>query len=246
TLGEKMKKGGKRFGVKTLLTEVTALELSDKVKKVKTTDGILYGKTVVIATGASPRELGVENEKELIGKGVNYCAACDGMFYKGKTVVIVGGGNSAAADALILSRICEKVILVHRRDTLRAEKIYHEPLFKANNIEFVWNSTVTELLHSEKVTGVHLKNLKAGEETNLPCDGVFISVGRKPSTEFVKNQLNLDRSGYIIADETTRTNILGVFAVGDVRTKALRQVVTAVSDGAVAAHYAEEYLNKNL
>lgn len=173
---------------------------------------------------------------------MNYCAACDGMFYKGKTVVVVGGGNSAAADALLLSRIAKKVIMVHRRDTLRATKIYHEPLEQAENVEFYWDSVVSELLYEEKLGGVKVKHVKTGEETVLEADGIFVSVGRKPATDLVKNQLNLDLAGYIMADESTRTSLPGVFAVGDVRTKALRQVVTAVADGAVAAHYAEEYL----
>ena len=242
SLGEKMKRGTERFGVETKLTEVLSLDLSGTVKKAETSEGPLFARTIVVATGAGPRELGIEDEQELIGKGVNYCAACDGMFYKNKTVVIAGGGNTAAADALILSRICKKVIVVHRRDTLRATKIYHEPLMKAENVEFRWDSEIIELLHDEKVIGIRLRNVKTGEETTLACDGVFVSIGRKPSSELVKDQVEVDPTGYIIADESTRTNIPGVFAVGDVRTKALRQVVTAVADGATAVHYAEEYL----
>ncbi len=241
-LGEQMKQGAERFGVPTRLTEVRALALDRPVKKVETSEGTLHTRTIVLATGASPRTLGVDGEEALLGKGVNYCASCDGMFYKDKTVVIVGGGNTAAADALILSRICRKVILVHRRDTLRATKIYHEPLRHAANLEFRWDSTVVELLADETVTGVRLRNVKTGEESTIACDGVFVSVGRTPATGLVKDQLDLDPSGYIIADESTRTSIPGVFAVGDVRTKAVRQVVTAVGDGAVAVHYAEEYL----
>ena len=242
SLGEKMKRGTERFGVETKLTEVLSLDLSGTVKKAETSEGPLFARTIVVATGAGPRELGIESEQELIGKGVNYCAACDGMFYKNKTVVIAGGGNAAAADALILSRICKKVIVVHRRDTLRATKIYHEPLMKAENVEFRWDSEIIELLHDEKVIGIRLRNVKTGEETTLACDGVFVSIGRKPSSELVKDQVEVDPAGYIIADESTRTNIPGIFAVGDVRTKALRQVVTAVADGATAVHYAEEYL----
>ena len=242
SLGEKMKRGTERFGVETKLAEVLSLDLSGTVKKAETSEGPLLARTIVLATGAGPRELGIEGEQELIGKGVNYCAACDGMFYKNKTVVIAGGGNTAAADALILSRICKKVIVVHRRDTLRATKIYHEPLMKAENVEFRWDSEIIELLHDEKVIGIRLRNVKTGEETTLACDGVFVSIGRKPSSELVKDQVKVDPAGYIIADESTRTNIPGVFAVGDVRTKALRQVVTAVADGATAVHYAEEYL----
>lgn len=242
TLAEKMQAGAERFGAKTELAEVYSVDLKDKIKKVDTSEGTFYGKTVVISTGASPRELGIEKEQSLVGRGVNYCAACDGMFYRGKTVVVVGGGNSAAADAMLLSRVCEKVIVVHRRDTLRATKIYHEPLMQAENVAFQWDSVVTELLYEDGFKGVRLKNVKTGEETELSCDGIFISVGRKPVTEFLEGQIELDKGGYIVADESTRTNIPGVFAVGDVRTKVLRQVVTAVSDGAVASHYIDEYL----
>ena len=242
SLGEKMRKGTERFGVKTRLVEVLSLELSGEIKKAGTSEGPVYGRTIVLSTGASPRELGIDGEKELIGKGVNYCAACDGMFYKDKTVVLVGGGNSAAAEALILARVCKKVILVHRRDTLRATKIYHEPLMKTENIEFRWNSIVTELLHDDKVTGVRLRDVQTGAENEVDCDGVFVSIGRKPATELVRGQLELDQNGYVVADETTQTNIPGIYAVGDVRTKLLRQVVTAVADGAMAVYMAEEYL----
>lgn len=245
TLGQQMQAGAERFGAKTELAEVLSVKLDSSVKEVATSEGTFYGRTVVIATGAGPRELGLSGEQALIGRGVNYCASCDGMFYKGKTVVVVGGGNSAAADALLLSRICEKVMVVHRRDTLRATKIYHEPLLQAKNVEFFWNSTVSDFLTDGKLTGLKLRNLISGEETLLPCDGVFISIGRKPSTELVKDQLDLDQTGYIVADESTRTNLPGVFAVGDIRTKALRQIVTAVADGAVAVHSAEEYLSAN-
>ena len=237
-----MQAGAERFGAQTELAEVFSVDFSSKPKVVETSEGTFYGHTIVLATGATPRSLNLEKEQSLVGRGVNYCAACDGMFYKGKTVVVVGGGNTAAADALQLSRICEKVILVHRRDTLRATKIYHEPLMKAPNIEFHWNSSVSELIADKKVTGVKIKDVHTGEEKKLAVDGIFISVGRQPATELAKGQLALDSSGYVISDESTRTNIPGVFAVGDIRTKALRQVVTAVADGAIAAHYAEEYL----
>ena len=241
-LAEKMQAQAHRFGAETEYAEVTAVDLKADPKVIESSEGTFYGRTVVIATGANPRELGVDGERELVGRGVAYCAACDGMAFRGKTVVVVGGGNSAAADALLLSRIAKKVILVHRRDTLRATKVYHEPLQKAENVEFCWNSAVTELLHDGRLTGVHLRDLVSGEERVVDCDGVFVSVGRKPATELVADQLQLDGSGYIVADETTATSVGGVYAVGDVRTKLLRQVVTAVSDGAMAVHLAEEYL----
>ena len=241
-LGMSMQEGAERFGAKTEYAQVTAVDLQSQPKVIETSEGTFYGRTVVLATGANPRPLGVENEQALIGRGVNYCAHCDGMFYKGKTVVVVGGGNTAAADALYLSRICEKVILVHRRDTLRATKIYHKPLMEAQNVEFHWNSAVTQLLHGDKLSGVVIRNLESGRETSLEASGVFVSIGRAPNTDFLQGQLELDQSGYIVADESTRSSIPGVYAVGDVRTKALRQVVTAVSDGAMAAHFAEQFL----
>ena len=185
------------------------------------------------------------NEQKLIGKGVHYCAHCDGRFYKDKTVVVVGGGNSAAADALYLSRLAKKVYVVHRRDTLRATNVYHEPLLKAENVEFIWNSTVEQFISDTSVKGIKTKNVTDKTLKELACDGVFVSIGRKPATEFLKEAVNLDENGYVVADESTRTNVDGVYAIGDVRTKVLRQVVTAVSDGAVAVHYAEEYLSKS-
>ncbi len=241
-LAEQMQQGAERFGAETLLAEVESLDLAAQPKVIRTSEGDLYGKTVVLATGAGPRKLGLPQEEALTGRGVNYCAACDGMFYKGKTVVVVGGGNSAAADALLLSRVAKKVIIVHRRDTLRATKVYHQPLMEAQNVEFRWNSQVTRLHAGKKLTGVTLRDVHSGEETQLDCDGLFISVGRSPATELVQGQLELDKGGYVVAGESTQTSIPGVYAVGDVRTKQLRQVVTAVADGAVAVHQAEEYL----
>ena len=221
TLAEKMQRQAERFGAQTAYAQVERMELTAAPKALKTSEGTFYARTVILATGANPRELGLAGEEALVGRGVAYCAACD---------------------ALLLSRIAERVVLVHRRDQLRATKIYHEPLIQAENVEFRWNSTVTELLHEEKLTGIRLRDVQTGAESVLPCDGLFISVGRKPATELVKGQLELDAGGYVTADETTRTNLPGVYAVGDVRTKPLRQVVTAVADGAMAVHMAEEYL----
>lgn len=245
-LAAQMQQQAERFGAETRNAEVTGVDLKANPKKIETSEGIFYGKAVVLATGANPREMGVPGEKELAGKGVAYCAACDGMFFKGKTVVVVGGGNTAAADALLLSRVAKKVIVVHRRDTLRATKIYHEPLLKAENVEFRWNSVVTELLHDERIKGVRLRDVNSGNEMDVACDGVFVSVGRKPAAELFAGQVNLDQGGYIEAGESTQTNIPGVYAVGDVRTKVLRQVVTAVADGAMAVHMAEEFLAGNV
>ena len=244
TLGFNMQQGAERFGAETIQSEVLEVSLTDKIKNIKTSDGTYSSRAVIIATGADHKHLGLEAEEALIGKGVGYCAACDGMFYKGKTVAVVGGGNSAAADALLLSNICEKVYLIHRRDSLRAEKFYHDPLMKAENVEFLWNSTVADILHDAKVSGVKIKDTLTDAEGEISLDGVFISIGRTPETTIFKGQLNLDKNGYIIADETTKTNLSGVFAIGDVRTKPLRQIVTAVADGATAIHFAQEYLAK--
>ena len=242
TLGVKMQAGAERFGAKTVYAEVTKVALEGDVKRVVTTDEVLFSRTVVIATGADPRTLGISGEEKLIGRGLHYCAHCDGRFYKGKEVMVIGGGNTAAADALYLSRLASKVTVVHRRDTLRATRIYYEPLMKAENVEFLWDSAVEDYMVESRVQGAKVKNLKTGEVTEVSCDGIFVSIGRKPNTTLFAGQIDLDEAGYIKADETTKTNIPGVYAVGDVRTKALRQVVTAVGDGAVAVHFAEEYL----
>ena len=242
-LAMQMKEGAERFGAQTQLAEVTQVELAGQVKTIHTSGGDYQARTVVLATGAHPRELGLPGERELRGRGVSYCATCDGMFYRGKTVVVVGGGNTAVSDVLYLSRLCEKVYLVHRRDTLRASKVYLDPLQKAENVEFVWDSEVKQLLRDQAVTGVRVRNKKTGEERDIPCAGVFVAVGYLPNTELYRGQVELDEAGYVLADETTQTNLPGVFAVGDLRKKPLRQVVTAASDGAVAAHFIEEYLN---
>ena len=242
SLGMKMQSGAERFGAETINAQVLAVQLHGDIKVIETDDGIYSARAVIIATGAGHKHLGLEKEQALVGKGVGYCAACDGMFYRGKTVAVVGGGNSAAADALVLSRIAKKVHVIHRRDTLRATKIYHEPLMRAENVEFHWNSEVSQLLSEGKLTGAVLKDVHSGEESALELDGLFISIGRDPATKLFTGQLELDQSGYIVAGESTETSIPGVFAVGDVRTKAVRQIVTAAADGAVAAHYVEEYL----
>ena len=243
TLGANMQAAAERFGAKTEYAEVLSLELAEKVKKIITSSKTVLAKTVIIATGAEPRELGIKSEKELVGKGVHYCAHCDGRFYKGKTVALVGGGNSAVSDALYLSRLAKKVYLVHRRDTLRATKIYLDPLKKSENIEFLFDSALIDIIAQPRVTQAKIKDLKNGKENYIDCDGIFISIGRTPTTAFLNGAVPLDPQGYIIADESTRTSVDGVFAAGDVRTKTLRQIVTAVSDGAIAASAAEEYIS---
>ena len=243
-LAMQMQQGAERFGVATRLEAVERVELENPVKRVHTAQNAYEAGAVILAMGASPRELGLPNERSLRGKGVSYCATCDGMFYRDKTVVVVGGGDTAAADAVFLSKICKKVYLVHRRDALRASKAYLSPLQRCENVEFVWNTTVEEILAQEKVTAVAVKNVKGGAYTMIDCDGVFVAVGNVPNTKLVQGQVALNAGGYIAAGESTKTNIPGVFAAGDVREKPLRQVVTAVSDGAVAAKFAEEYLSE--
>ena len=243
TLGDKMRRGAEQFGLVTKYAQVVAVDLDSEVKTVQTSRDTYQARAVIIATGADHRHLGLAREQELTGRGLHYCAACDGNFYRGKTVAVVGGGNSAAADALLLSRIAKKVIVIHRRDTLRATKIYHQPLMNAENVEFLWNSEVTGLDGDDALTGVTVKDRLTGQEQALSLDGLFISVGRTPNTSLFAQSLNLDSSGYIIADESTRTNLPGVFAIGDVRTKEVRQIITAAADGAIAAHYAQEYLS---
>lgn len=242
-LGMKMLSGAEKFGARTEYADVQGVELDGTIKKIKTETGEFLAKTVIVATGANPRQLGLDGEEALVGRGVHYCAHCDGRFYKGKTVIVVGGGNSAAADALYLSHLAQRVYVVHRRDALRATKIYHDPLLKAKNVEMVWDSAIDGFISDGRVEGARVKNLKSGAMREIYADGIFVSIGRQPASELFEGQLLLDQSGYIVADETTKTNVDGVFAIGDVRTKVLRQVVTAVADGATAVHFAEEYLS---
>lgn len=241
-LGMQMRQGAEKAGAEIRFAEVLSLELKGSPKNVETDSGTLQARTVILATGASPRLLGLSREQELTGRGISYCAHCDGMFYRGKTVAVVGGGNSAVAEALHLARICKNVILIHRRDTLRATKTYHEQLEKTENLQILWNSRVIALHGQDRLTGITVDNPVSGERRELELDGLFVSVGRQPATELVAGQLTLDEGGYVMAGEDTLTNIPGVFAAGDVRTKHLRQIVTAVADGAQAAAAAEEYL----
>ncbi len=243
TLGMQMEQTATRFGAQTLYGEVTGVELTEQIKKIHTTNTTYSAKTVILATGANPRPLGLAKEQEYTARGVHYCAHCDGGFYKNKTVVVVGGGNSALQDALYLSGLCKQVFLAHRRDTFRAEKIYQTALKAKENVTLCLNSRLTDFTVEEgKITGGVVEHLQQGTKKTLPCQGIFISIGRAPATEFLQGALPLDETGYIIADETTKTPIHGVFAAGDVRTKPLRQVVTATADGATAAHFAAEVL----
>lgn len=218
--------------------EVQEISKENGVFTVKCAQGEYKSKTVIYCSGASHRELGVKGEKELSGRGVGYCAVCDGFFYRNKTVVVVGGGNTAVTDALYLSKICKKVILVHRRDSLRAEKILTERLENAKNVEIMFNSEVAEILGEKSADGVLLKS---GEK--IDCDGVFIAVGIVPRSETVKNLAKLDNNGYIVADESGKTSLDGLFAAGDVRTKELRQIITACSDGANCVDSVNKFLD---
>lgn len=242
-LAEKMQQQAERFGAQTRYTQVNKIDLLANPKHLQTSDGDIYGKTVVLATGAVPRQLGLPGELELMGKGVAYCAACEGMFFKGKTVAVVGGGNSAVQDVLLLSRIAKKVFLIHRRGSLRAEKVYAKALDEAKNVEILWNAEVSGMHRMDRLSGIAVRDVQTGKERELSVDGLFIAIGRKPATELVQEQLELEE-GYIKANETTQTNIPGVYAVGDVRTKLLRQIVTATADGAMAVHMAQEHLSK--
>lgn len=241
-LAMNMKAGAERFGAKGISGEAAALELAGDLKTIRTKKESYQARTVVLATGAQPRELGLPGESGLRGRGVSYCATCDGMFYRGKAVAVVGGGNTAAADALYLARLCEKVYLIHRRDQLRAPRAERKRLEDTGKVEFLWDSQVTELLAGERLTGLRTVNKKTGAERLLDCAGVFIAVGQKPDSALFAGQVELDEAGYVLAGEDTRTNLPGVYAAGDVRRKPLRQIVTAVADGATAAQQAEEYL----
>lgn len=243
TLGQRMMASAQRFGAETLMARATALSLTPPVKSVTTDHGIFHSRALIIATGADHRHLNLPGETAFAGRGVAYCAACDGMLYKNKTVAVIGGGNSAAADALLLSRICKKVILVHRRDQLRATRVYHQPLSTAANVDLYLNCELQEILGNQRVNAIRIQNNRTGAESILEVDGVFVSIGRAPATDLVNGQLSLDDGGYILADETTRTTIDGVYAVGDVRSKPLRQIATAIADGATAVHFAEQYLS---
>jgi thioredoxin reductase (NADPH) len=236
TLGEAMQQSAEQAGAESLLAEVYRADLETVPKVLHTSEGEILGKAVILATGAKARLLGLPLEQELTGRGVHYCAHCDGYLYRGRTVAVVGGGNSAVADALQLSRMAKKVYLIHRRDKLRAEKAVSAPLFRAENVEIVYNAQVESLLREGRLTGLRLQD---GRE--LSVDGLFVSIGRDPVTALFP-QLAKDKDGYIVAGESTETSVPGVFAAGDLRTKPMRQIVTAAADGAVAAQAAEHYL----
>ena len=240
-LMEKIEEHADKFGIQKFpMQEIEKIDLASK--KIYTKEYEFSAKTIIIATGAQPMKLGVKGEKEFVGRGVSYCAVCDGAFYKNKVVAVIGGGNSAIEEAMYLTKFASRVFVVHRRDELRADKIIQERAFKNEKIEFVWNNVVKEINGENSVNSVILEDVKTGKQTDLTVDGVFPYIGIVPNTEDFNGQLMQDKKGFIITDETMATSVNGVFAVGDVRNTPLRQVVTAVSDGAVGAVYAVKYL----
>lgn len=241
-LGEAMGEHAAKLGIEPVRENVLAVEDAGEEKIIRTKKNEYRARTVILACGASHRRLGIPGEEELSGVGVSYCATCDGAFFKDKTAVVVGGGNMAVEDAIFLSRICKKVYLVHRRDELRADEILQESLTADGNVEVIWNSVAVEIQGEECVTGLRIRNVQDNTESVINADGVFIAVGIIPNTEKFSGLVKLDESGYIIAGEEGITQTPGIFAAGDIRTKMLRQVVTAVSDGANAVTSAHNYL----
>lgn len=244
-LGMKFREHAEKLGAQFLNTEVRNIGLEDegKVKVVFTDNEEFRARTVVLAMGARHRQLGAAGEQELTGMGISYCATCDGAFFKGRDVAVVGGGDVAVEDALFLARACRKVYLIHRREELRAAAVLQEALKKCENVEFIWNSEVKEIAGEDHVDCLKVYNNKEEKETVLHVDGVFIAVGTIPNTGIVTKLLQLDKNNYIIASEDGKTEIPGIFAAGDIRTKQLRQIVTAVSDGANVITSVQEYLN---
>lgn len=242
-LMEKFEEHADKFGVQKFpMQEIVNIDLHSNPKLILTKDCEFRAKTVIIATGAQPMKLGVPGEKEFLGRGVSYCAVCDGAFYKDKVVAVVGGGNAAVEEAMYLTKFANKVFLIHRRNELRADKIVQERAFKNEKLEFVWDSVVKEIKGEELVHTAVLENVKTHEITNLQVNGVFPYIGMVPNVDYISGQVEQNAGGFIVTDETMKTSQDGVFAVGDVRTTPLRQVITAAADGAVGAVYAVKYL----
>lgn len=245
-LGVKFREHCDRLDMKFITGEVTGFEIEDDIKVVTLENGDIYkGKAVIIANGANPRKLMVEGEEKYSGLGVSYCATCDGAFFRNKITAVVGGGDVAVEDAIFLARLCKKVYVIHRRDEFRAAKSYSSKLMSLENVEIIWDSAVEKIQGGDFVKGVDIKNIKTNESRSLDIDGIFIAVGNIPTSEVYKGKIDMDNSGYIIADESCETNVAGVFAAGDIRTKELRQIITAASDGANAITAVERYFNNN-
>ncbi len=243
-LVKRMEEQAKKFGADILIDEIVDLKLDGEEKEVVGRSGIYRAKTVIISGGAEPRKLGVPGEKEFTGKGVSYCATCDGAFFENQDIAVVGGGDTAVQEAIYLTQFARKVTIIHRRDKLRATKILQERAFKNEKIDFLWNSVVTEILGNKRVEKIKVKNVKTGEEKIIEKDGIFIYIGLIPNTEYLKGKIDLSPDGYIITDEEMKTNLPGVYAAGDIRKKSLRQIVTAVADGAQAAMSAVKYIEE--
>lgn len=241
-LGMQMLGQAQRFGLEVKYTNVESINRNDNIFTISTDDGELKSRTVIIATGAKPRMPGYRGEHEYHGRGVSYCATCDGAFFRDKKVAVVGGGDAAVEEALFLTKFAEKVYIIHRRGELRATKYVQQKARGNNKIEFVWHSVVEEINGDATVSGLAVKDVRTGQISTIAVDGVFIYIGNDPSIELVKDMVELDEKGYIITDDEMRTSTPGLFAAGDVRSKSLRQVVTAVADGAIAAVAAEKYL----
>jgi len=244
-LMENFEKHVDRFNVnKFPMQEIESIDLNSQIKTIITKEATFKAKSVIIATGAQSKKLGIPGEKEFLSRGVSYCAVCDGAFYREKTVAVIGGGNAAVEEAMYLTKFADKVYIIHRRDTLRADKIVQERAFKNKKIEFIFDAVPTEILGADLVNTLVLKNTKTNESFNLEVNGVFPYVGYSPNIDGFSGQIKQDDAGFIITDETMQTSVEGVFAVGDVRNTPLRQVITAASDGAVGAVYAIKYLEK--
>jgi len=241
-LGDTFKDHAVKLGAQIVTDEVLSLDLEDNVKKVICSKNTYETKTVVLAMGAHHAELGIPGESEFTGRGVSYCATCDGAFFRGKDVIVVGGGDVAVEDAIYLSNMCAGVTLVHRRDSLRAAATLQNTLLQKENIKVEWDSVLTQIQGDGLVNCARIKNVKTGEESKKSISGVFVAVGMIPETSLVPDCIEKDEKGYIKAGETTVTSVPGVYAVGDIRTKSVRQVITAVADGACAVYSAEEYL----
>ncbi len=242
-LMEKFEEHADMFGVKKYpMQEIESVDLVSNPKVITTKEAVFKAKTVIIATGAKSMKLVVSGEDEFVGRGVSYCAVCDASFYQDKIVTVVGGGNSAVEEAMYLTKFASKVYLIHRRNELRADKIIQERAFKNDKIEFIWDSVVDEIKGEDVVKYLVVRNVKSGEVTNLETDGIFPYVGMNPNVDYINGQIEQDARGFIITDNTMKTSLDGVYAVGDVRNTPLRQVITAAADGAVGAVYAVKYV----
>lgn len=242
-LGKLMHEQATRHGLKTILSEVAGIELQSGQKTVKTPEGDFTARAVIIASGSERQKLGIPGEKEFAGKGVSYCATCDAAFFIDQPVALVGGGNSAITEALHLSKFAAKVVVIHRRDQLRAARILQEKAFAEPKIEFLWDTIVTAIEGTDLVSRINLRNVKSGQESALEVAGVFISTGFKPNTKYLKDIISLDVSGAIVTGDNLETSVPGIFAAGDIRAGSIRQIIAAAGDGAVAAVNAEKYIS---